>query len=401
LRAVLTSFGSTGDIQPLLALAKELHGRGHHPVLAVSPNFAGRARDLGLEFVPLGPKLEFADIRRVITTQTKAPNPIEQARHYLSVVAPAIPRMFQELCDICHDADLLVSTPYQLASRMVYEATGIPLVSILLSHFAVRGSKGIREMSAPMINPYREQEGLKPLNDPLGADAISPLLALFAISRHMLRRSERWPEHHHVTGYFFLEEEQWSPPPDLVEFVASDEPLLVVTLGSMVHDDPEKLTDVVLESIKPIRCRAIIQRGWSNLATGKLPGNVWAAGFAPHSWLLPRASCVVHHGGGGTMAATIRAGVPAVIIPHTLDQPIWAEFARALGCAGAVIPYSRLTSQGLRTAIAETMASSKVRQAVAELGKKIRAERGVQVAAQLIEQLVSCQGRRIDRAART
>ena len=75
-------------------------------------------------------------------------------------------------------------------------------------------------------------------------------------------------------------------------------------------------------------------RGWSGLAAGGMPEGVYAAGFLPHAWLLPRAACVVHHGGAQSSAAVFRAGVPAVVVPHVRDQPIWAELSRRFELPG-------------------------------------------------------------------
>jgi sterol 3beta-glucosyltransferase len=388
LRAVLTSFGSTGDAQPFFALGAEMRRRGHRPVLALSPNFASHAEGLGLEFAPIGPELKLADIRGVITTQLAMANPIDQARHFLDTVMPIMPGIFSQLREICRTADVVVSSPHQFAGHMVHETLNIPLVSVHLSHFGAQGSRDLRDASAPVINEFRAREGLPPLHDPLTVDAVSTQLALYAVSRFILRRPAQWPAHRHVTGFFHLDDEKWQPPASLVEFIAAGEPPLVFTFGSVVHDDPEALTRLVLEVIAATGRRAIIQHGWSGLARQPLPDNVYAAPFTSHSWLFPQAACVVHHGGAGTTAAALRAGVPTVVVPHTLDQPIWAEFARALGCAAAVIPFPQLTYGKLLEGINRCLTVNRYRQAAAKLGEQVRTEQGVLTACQLIEQLV-------------
>jgi UDP:flavonoid glycosyltransferase YjiC (YdhE family) len=77
-----------------------------------------------------------------------------------------------------------------------------------------------------------------------------------------------------------------------------------------------------------------------------------------------------------------------VIVPHLLDQPIWGEYVRALGCASAVIPRSALTADRLGVAIGKALSGSRYRRSATRMGQRIRAEKGVQVARQLIEQLV-------------
>jgi UDP:flavonoid glycosyltransferase YjiC (YdhE family) len=154
----------------------------------------------------------------------------------------------------------------------------------------------------------------------------------------------------------------------------------------MPSDDPTALTDLIIAAIEQTGCRAILQRGGGDLAQSRaLPENIHAVDFVPHGWLFPHAACVVHHGGAGTTAAAFRAGVPTVVVPHLLDQPIWAEYARALGCAGAVIPHAQLTAAQLSAAISQTMSHPHFRRSAARLGEQIRAENGVQTARKLIE----------------
>ncbi len=385
MRAVLTSFGSTGDIQPLMALAVEMRRQGHHPVLALSPNYAGRAAEFCLEFVPVGPELKASDIRQVITAQMSAPDAAVQVHHFLDVVMPMMPLIYHQLLPVCEGADILISTPHQIAAHMVHEALGIPYVTIHLSHFGALGSQDIRDISAPIINRYRQAENLPPLDDPLTRDAVSPQLALYAVSTHLLRRPNSWPAHHHVTGYFFLEEDHWQPDQALLDFLQAGPPPVVVTFSSVVHEDPALVTETLLRAIEMSGCRAILMRGWSGLGDQQLPPNVLAVGFVSHAWLFEKASCIVHHGGAGTTAAAFRAGKPTVIIPHTLDQPIWAEFARALGTTSAVIPYNQLTAETVASAISAAATNPKYLQAAEKFGRKVAAEHGAQTAVQLIE----------------
>jgi UDP:flavonoid glycosyltransferase YjiC (YdhE family) len=159
-------------------------------------------------------------------------------------------------------------------------------------------------------------------------------------------------------------------------------------MGSMTHADPDRLTSIFLGAIERAGCRAIIQHGWSGLARqGGLPSNVYAADHLPHSWLFPRAAAVVHHGGAGTTAAALRAGVPTVVIPHALDQFVMAEHVRALGCVGGIIPYQELSVDALAEALADTLDQSSLRTAAGAASAMVRGEPGVGGAVDLIERL--------------
>jgi UDP:flavonoid glycosyltransferase YjiC (YdhE family) len=279
---------------------------------------------------------------------------------------------------------------------MIHEKTDLPFA--MIHYIYVPGSKTdlgsageplYRKLAASLINPYREEQGLKALSDPLTADAVSEQLTLYAISRHVHAEPEGWPSHYKMTGYFYLQEEQWEADEELEEFMSAGEKPVVMTFGSMPHRDAEAVTEVLVEAVRLAGYRAVIQRGWSGLGSRrKMPKGVMGVEYVPHGWLFDRAACVVHHGGAGTTASVFRAGVPSVFIPQLFDHPIWAEIAESLGCAGPAIPYKGLTRERLAMAIVKTMSTQKYHKAAAELGQRVRSERGVQTARHLIEQLV-------------
>lgn len=420
MRLLLTNFGSTGDVQPFLALAVELRRRGHRPLLALSPLFAERAQRLGLAFVPAGPDFSDEEARRVSTAILQGFNPLDQVRRFLAVTMVVVPEIIRDLLRACEGADVIVSGPSQPAGRMVHEVTGIPWASVQLQHMLVPteyrpplgfglprlpGAAGrafnrvaagtvhllFRRVSAPIINRYRRQVGLPSLWDPLGLDSNSRQLALFAVSPHVVGPPPDWPARFHLTGYFFLDEDEgWQPDEALQSFLAAGPPPVVVNFGSMMHRRPEDLTRLLLRALERAGVRAIVQQGWSGLAGGPLPRDVHAVGFVPHRWLLPRAACVVHHGGAGTTAAVFRAGVPSVFVPHLIDQPAWAEVAQRLGVAGPAVPYRRLSTSALARAIRRTLDAPGMARRAAALGAAIRAEDGVGRASALLEQTFAC-----------
>jgi UDP:flavonoid glycosyltransferase YjiC (YdhE family) len=132
--------------------------------------------------------------------------------------------------------------------------------------------------------------------------------------------------------------------------------------------------------------RAIVQTGWAGLGTRALPDSVHVLGAAPHNWLLPRVSAMVHHGGAGTTAQAMAAGIPAVAVPHMGDQPYWGVRIARLGVGSPPIPRVKLTAPRLAAAIREMTSNKDMRCRAAELGLKIRAEDGIGNAARLIEQ---------------
>ena len=131
--------------------------------------------------------------------------------------------------------------------------------------------------------------------------------------------------------------------------------------------------------------RGVVATGWGGLAADELPEDVLAVEHAPHDWLLPRTSAVVHHGGAGTTAAALHAGRPSVVCPFIADQPFWGRRLWALGAGGAPIPRKRLTAERLADAIREVTNDPSYRTNAELLGERIRREDGVGVAVALIE----------------
>ena len=236
MRAVLTNFGTTGDIQPFLALAIELQRHGHVPLLAFSPYYEFRVRSLGFEFKAVGPDLQRFQ-QAVMMAQNKSPLSFQRMKSLFAPLTAALPQMFADLQEACVGADVLISGPVQPAARMVHEITGISFVSVQVAHFGGGGTPAFQEASSLPLNEFRSQLGLPPLLNPITIDANSNQLALYASSRHVQPIPRDWPPHYHLTGYFFLDDEKWQPDESLVKFMEAGEPPVVVTFGSITYED--------------------------------------------------------------------------------------------------------------------------------------------------------------------
>jgi UDP:flavonoid glycosyltransferase YjiC (YdhE family) len=124
---------------------------------------------------------------------------------------------------------------------------------------------------------------------------------------------------------------------------------------------------------------------------GGKPECVLSVESVPHEWLfsLSRIAAVVHHGGAGTTAASLRAGVPTIIVPFLLDQPFWGKRVYDLGVGPKPIPHRKLTIERLADAMTEAVTNPGIRQRATELGMKIRAEDGIANAIEVIHQVMN------------
>jgi sterol 3beta-glucosyltransferase len=216
--------------------------------------------------------------------------------------------------------------------------------------------------------------------------ALGRALILLGYSRHVIPQPSDWPSNVHTTGYWFLPgEEEWEPPAALTDFLAAGPPLVYLGFGSMTASNPPRLTDLLVRATERSGRRAILLSGWAGLGDATLPPTIFPLASAPHAWLFPRMAAVVHHGGAGTTAAGLCAGVPSVLVPHLGDQFHWGRRLAALGLAPPSIPHRSLTAARLGDAIRLAATNPTMRQRATALSAKLRAEDGIAAAISLIE----------------
>ena len=206
---------------------------------------------------------------------------------------------------------------------------------------------------------------------------LMPFPTLYGFSPLVIPKPADW-KNTEVTGAWFLDAEpNWTPPESLVSFLAQGPAPVYIGFGSMGSRNPEETADLVLQAIAQTGQRAILQSGWGGLAPQDLPAHVFIVNSVPHSWLFPQMAAIVHHGGAGTTAASLRAGVPSIVIPFFGDQPFWGQRVADLGVGPAPILRKKLTIDRLAQAIQTAMSDPVMRQRSAQLGAKIQAEDGL------------------------
>ncbi|MDZ5649878.1 efflux RND transporter periplasmic adaptor subunit [Nitrospirillum sp. BR 11828] len=236
------------------------------------------------------------------------------------------------------------------------------------------------QVMAPAINDViRKRLGLRalPWYGPYFDDAANNRI-LYGFSAHVVPKPKSWSEGEVVTGYWHHDEaDTWTPPQDLERFLADGPRPIYIGFGSMLSHDAETFTRTVMRALALSGQRAVVARGWGGLAPPpELDDRVMVIDHAPHDWLFPRVALAVHHGGAGTTAAALRAGIPSVVVPFFGDQPFWGWRLNQLGVAPPALPRGRLTAEALSAAIAAAGGDT-MRQRAEALGRQLRAEDGV------------------------
>ena len=200
-----------------------------------------------------------------------------------------------------------------------------------------------------------------------------------------------------ICGYWFTAPETaWSPPAALVDFLSSGPAPIYVGFGSMVGSNPEQTQKTVLGAIRRAGVRAIVASGWGGIQHTALPDNVFPIESIPHEWLFPRVAAAVHHGGAGTTAAALRAGIPSIVVPYFYDQRFWGERLHGLGVAPRPIPQSSLTSDDLAAAVRFVLDSPDMAVRSQDIAARIAREKGVDVAVEAVERYLKESTRRIN-----
>lgn len=408
MRVLLSTYGTRGDVQPFVALAKALKRRGHEVAVCTPTGFRDTVERHGVPYAHMDNA-----VLELTEAVLRAPTRREQRRLFKGfgvIVRAGLEDEWRAAQAVQPDVVLYHSKA--LGSHHIAEKLGVPELLAMplpltrtrtfpvpILPFRTLGGWG-NALSYKLValgnalwvsatNDFRTKTlGLGPLPrfaDPMRRRDGSPVPALYAVSEAILPRPADWPDSAHMTGCWFLDEaDGWSPPAPLQAFLEAGPPPLYIGFGSMGGAHAVERAKTVLGAIEHTGERAVLATGWGGLETTEVPSNVFVVDSVPHDWLFPRVKAVVHHGGAGTTMAGLRWGKPTVICPFLGDQPFWGYVVQGAGLGGAPVPQAKLTSERLASAIGDALQPSVVKRA-AEAGDRIRSESGAERAAELIE----------------
>jgi rhamnosyltransferase subunit B len=384
-RFVLATLGTHGDLNPYVAVALGLQKRGHYVSVATCPSYRGRIESLGLRFHPLRPDL--AEMMKSPETSARG-NDLRHGTEYIlkTLVLPRLRETYDDLTAACAGADLLVTHPVLLPAPLVAEKMGLRWISVILSpgiflsahdppllpplswFYPLRHlgplphrllyrwiDRVTRQWMRP-VDDLRQQVGLPPsAKNPVLDGMLSPFGTLAWFSPLIGPPQADWPRNRKVTGFVYSDGADdgatlyppdhvlYPPDRELLDFLDRGDPPVVFTLGTSAVTVADDFYRVSLEVARRGGWRAVLLTGTderNQISKAALPDSVFVTQYAPYSELFCRAAAVVHSGGIGTVAETLRAGVPMLIVPHHSDQPDNAARVKRLGC-GRVIPRAR------------------------------------------------------------
>jgi vancomycin aglycone glucosyltransferase len=353
MRLLLSTIGTRGDVQPLVALALQLRALGHTVHFCAPPDFRGWIDSLGFPVTPVGRELR----RATMGGPPRLPSP-ERLRELMEASVAA---QFEAVAQAAEGCDVIVAaTALQIAARSLAELRGIPYVFTAYCPAVLPSAH-----HAPSLTPFqpsapagagnqelwaRDAEGF---NATFGAvlNARRALLGLAAVDdvRSHVFSEQPWlaadptlapwpePETRPVfqPGAWIVSDET-ALAPELEAFLDAGEAPVYFAFGSM--RGPDGLSRVMIQAARALGRRAIVSRGWADLSLIDEGPDCLAVGEVNHHALFPRVAAVVHHGGAGTLTAAALAGAPQLVIPQNYDQHYWAQRIDALGIGAAHAP---------------------------------------------------------------
>lgn len=396
MRILLSTIGSRGDVQPLVALGLQLKELGQDVHLCVPPDFREWIEGLGLTVTPIGPELRSTGKSNPMGSR---PTP-EQIRQMME---GTVATQFETITAAAQGCDMIVgATALQVAAPSIAEIMGIPYFftaycpAVLPSpHHAppvltLHGDKSVTmtnyselwEQDAQrwdmqwrdILNTQRTTRGLSPVSE---------------VRRHILTDQPwlasdpmlgPWDDHQDEsvfqTGAWMVKDER-PLDSELEAFLDAGDPPIYFGFGSI--SAPQGLNEAMIKSARALGRRAILLKGWADLALLDDAQDCIAIGEVNQQALFKRVAAIVHHGGAGTTHAATRGGAPQVLIPQHYDQYYWAGRVQELGI-GVAHRQNTPTTESLTSALEQTLQPEVIAHAQS-IAKAIRSD-GALIAAQ-------------------
>lgn len=353
----ILSLGTRGDLEIFLGLARALRGRGHRVIVGTSGFFASRVLAAGGEFRRVGGGV-FDDLSAVLETLADEPDLTRRVRRYTGLwLQPQLDAFRRDATALLADADFFVSN---LKVSVARERRILPNAFVTYDP------------------PASDDE----LPRYCAHDEAGRVLELVAMNRRLVDPGSKWGEEHRFTG-FWETGSGGEPSPELKRFLAAGAPPVAITLGSMIPARADRFTDVVTEALERCGRRGVLVSAWSGAPEAR-SASLLRVAETPYTELFARVSCVVHHGGCGTVSEVLRAGRPSIVIPQILPQLRFGERLLAEQLATAVFDLGLPSPASLAEAIERTDAEPVI-QSARLWRERVLADPGVADAATAIE----------------
>jgi UDP:flavonoid glycosyltransferase YjiC (YdhE family) len=404
----IVALGSSGDAYPPLALGLGLKKAGCRVCLAANPVFKTDVLKQGIDFFPIQTMLRqsLSDTPGSIKP-SKPLNPLHFFRSKKKHIAPILERIVTDIGHACQDADLILYNMLALPAHHFAKQTGTKAFPICLQPLGrtnvfpspvissnihvpkmlnAASYRIVEKCMALFLNNSDQLKGKASFQEFFQEVYSENIPVLHGFSSCILPKPSDWSDNMHITGYWFMDPPRdWVPPKDLQAFLSQGPAPVCVGFGSMNDPDIATIIEKTVQGIRLAGHRVLLLTGWSETPFDETAcPDLYVAKSIPHSWLFPKVSAVVHHGGAGTTGAAVRAGIPSIIIPFFFDQGFWADRLEKLEAGPPRLSKKALTQQTMATAINKTLNNKIMRNRLDKLRARLNAENGVENAVNLL-----------------
>ena len=382
-RVLLAPVGTSGDVHPLVSLAPNLVRRGHEVILVTAEPFRALAERLGLGFRAIGTEHDF----RAALEDPHIWNPrlaVYALARYLSRFMGESYQVLEELYE--PGRTVCAATSLAFSARIAQERLGMPLATVhlqatvfpsssdppnLAMPFEDRMPRRIRQGAlrigeamadrsfGPPINQLRAELGLAPVSRIWRDYWHSPQCVLCMFPDWFAEPQPDWPQQVTLCGFPLYDEADVTPLPAEVEGFLDQGPAPVVITPGTGNTQAAHFLQEALNGCRALGLRSILLTRHPQQLPPNLDGDTLAADYAPFGSLLPRAAAVIHHGGIGTLAQGLAAGIPQLIMPMAFDQPDNAKRLRRLGVGRGLAPF-RFRARAVAQELGELISSQEV-----------------------------------------
>jgi len=403
MKIVLTSVGTRGDIEPMLAVGQILEEKGHQVICGFPEQFRKLTKESGLEFASLGSKyLELVES----DAGKAAMGGSSGFKKFFAYIKLAINQTEANKEFITKQYEVIKS---EKPDRIVYNAKSVypiiwevknggkttqilplPHMHYVKGHsfIAFKGNYGniLNKLSFSLVDfgivttTMIAKKWLK-ITEIISRKQIGNVIhsrkSIYTISPSLFPRPEYWHDNIKILGYYERKSiSNWYPEKTLTDFIEKHNKILFITFGSMINPNPKEKSKIIIKILKRNNIPAII-----NVAAGGLvkPDNYDAelihfVSQIPYDWIFPKMYAVIHHGGSGTTHMGLKYGCPTMIIPHLIDQFAWNKTIADLGVGPKGMKISKITTKKLEPKILELVNDSNFKNNATQIGNQMNKE---------------------------
>ncbi len=419
MKVVLLALGSRGDVEPMVALGKALQGIGKPVTVVALRDFAPLVEAAGLTFMPIDWSVsEMSPHAATEMARKVAGGGWSFTRAVSAWLADIAPQVTAAEMAAVEPGDLVVAGVMSIDDAVALQeargclAVGVLMQPLLPTDFGPSTPFALRRKARNRLNRWSGRAALAasaamctttgshlrdqlhlPHTRALGfARLLQTVPTLLATSPLVTPPPGDWPGNICQTGLWLDDSPTWDPPADLTEFLAAGDPPVFIGFGSMPSPDPSADVKLMVQAARQAGHRAVIRLAHDSIDPGDPPPDVYLLREAPYRWLFPQMAAIIHHGGAGTTAEALLAGVPNTVVAFGGDQPYHGRRIQDLGAGPAPIKRSQLTGDRLTELITTLTRPAQAAQWLAgatEARSHLLKERGLEVAVERLSKLLT------------